>query len=98
MALYIVLGSFTDQGIRNVKDSPKRAEAFKSMAKKSGATVKEIYWTLGQYDIVAIVEAPDEIAMTALGLSTGTLGNVRTQTLRAFTAADMKTILGKMTG
>ena len=98
MALYIVLGSFTDQGIRGVKDTPKRAEAFKSMAKKAGATVKEIFWTLGQYDIVAIVDAPDEITMTALGLSTGTLGNVRTQTLRAFTAADMKTILGKMTG
>ena len=97
MALYILLAGFTDQGIRNVKDTPKRAEAFKSMAKKSGATVKDMFWTLGQYDIVAIVEAPDEITMTALGLSTGALGNVRTQTLRAFTAADMKTILGKMT-
>lgn len=96
MALYIVLASFTDQGIRNVKDTPKRADAFKSMAKKSGATVKDMFWTLGQYDIVAIVEAPDEITMTALGLSTGALGNVRTQTLRAFTATDMKTILGKM--
>jgi len=97
MALYIVLASFTEQGIRNVKDSPKRADAFKNMAKKCGATVKDLFWTLGQYDVVAIVEAPDEISMTALGLSTGALGNVRTQTLRAFTAADMKTILGKMT-
>jgi uncharacterized protein with GYD domain len=96
MATYIVLASFTDQGIRNVKDSPKRTEAFKGMAKKCGATVRESFWTLGEYDMVAIVEAPDDISMTALGLSSGALGNVRTQTLRAFTEADMKTILGKM--
>jgi uncharacterized protein with GYD domain len=96
MALYIVLANFTDQGIRNIKDTPKRAEAFKDMAKKCGATVKDLFWTLGQFDIVAILEAPDDISITALGLSTGTLGNVRTQTLRAFTAADIKSILGKM--
>ena len=66
------------------------------MAKKAGATVKELFWTLGQYDIVAIVEAPDDVSMTALGLSTGKLGNVRTQTLRAFSAADIKTILDKV--
>jgi uncharacterized protein with GYD domain len=84
MATYIMLASFTDQGIRKVKDSPKRADAFKNMAKKCGATVKDVFWTLGEYDVVAIVEAPDDISMTALGLSSGALGNVRTQTLRAF--------------
>jgi uncharacterized protein with GYD domain len=96
MPTYIVLASFTEQGIRNIKDSPKRADAFKEMAKKSGATVKELYWTLGQYDVVTIVEAPDDVAMTALGLSAGKLGNVRTQTLRAFSAADIKSILDKV--
>jgi uncharacterized protein with GYD domain len=96
MATYIMLASFTDQGIRKVKDSPKRADAFKDMAKKCGATVKDVFWTLGEYDIVAIVEAPDDISMTALGLSSGALGNIRTQTLRAFAQEDMKTILGKM--
>jgi uncharacterized protein with GYD domain len=96
MATYIVLASFTDQGIRNVKDSPKRTEAFKGMAKKCGANVKDAFWTLGAYDMVAVVEAPDDTSITALGLSSGALGNVRTQTLRAFTEADMKTILGKM--
>jgi uncharacterized protein with GYD domain len=96
MATYILLLSFTDQGIRKIKDSPKRADAFKDMAKKCGATVKDVFWTLGAYDVVAVVEAPDDTSMTALGLSTGALGNVRTQTLRAFTQADMKTILGKM--
>jgi len=96
MPTYIMLANFTDQGIRNVKDSPKRADVFKNSAKKAGATVKEVFWTLGQYDVVAIVEAPDDVSMTAVGLGTGKLGNVRTQTLRAFSAADMKNILGKM--
>jgi uncharacterized protein with GYD domain len=53
MATYIMLASFTDQGIRKVKDSPKRADAFKNMAKKCGATVKDVFWTLGEYDVVA---------------------------------------------
>jgi uncharacterized protein with GYD domain len=96
MATYIVLASFTDQGIRKVKDSPKRADAFKGMAKKCGATVKDVFWTLGEYDIVIVLEAPDDISITALGLSSGALGNIRTKTLRAFRQADMKTILGKM--
>ena len=96
MATYILLAKFTEQGIRKIKDSPKRADAFKNMAKKCGATVKDVFWTLGEYDIVAVVEAPDDVSITALGLSTGTLGNLRTQTLRAFTQADMGTILDKM--
>ena len=96
MVTYVVLGNFTDQGIRNVKDSPKRAEAFKEMAKTFGVTVKEIVWTQGRYDIVTVLEAPDEAAAMSLGLSLGALGNVRTETLRAFSAADMKNIVGKM--
>jgi len=96
MATYILLMNFTDQGIRKVKDSPKRADAFKDRAKKCGATVKDVFWTLGEYDVVAIVEAPDDVSMTALGLSSGALGNIRTQTLRAFAEADMRTILSKM--
>jgi uncharacterized protein with GYD domain len=64
MAMYVVLANFTDQGVRNVKDSTKRAEAFKELAKSSGATVKDLYWTLGQYDIVATVDAPDDMAIT----------------------------------
>jgi uncharacterized protein with GYD domain len=96
MGTYIVLGNFTEQGIRNIKDTTKRADALKEMAKKVGATVKETYWTLGQYDIVAIFDAPDEAAITALGLSIGVGGNVRTQTLRAFTSAEIGPILKKV--
>jgi uncharacterized protein with GYD domain len=96
MATYIVLGQFTDQGIRNVKDTTKRAEAFKDMAKKSGATTKEVYWTLGQYDIVAVVDAPDDASLSALLLSVGALGNIRTQSLRAFSPDEMGRIIGRL--
>jgi uncharacterized protein with GYD domain len=96
MATYCVLGSFTEQGVRNAKDSPKRAEAFKEMAKTFGVTVKEIVWTQGRYDVVTVLEAPDEAAAMSLSLSLSALGNVRTETLRAFSAADMTKIVGKM--
>ena len=71
MATYILLCHFTDQGVRGVKDSPKRARAFMAAAKKAGATVKEFYWTLGRYDMVSILDAPDVETVTALGLSVG---------------------------
>jgi uncharacterized protein with GYD domain len=96
MPTYISLANFTEQGVRNAKDSPKRAEAFKELAKKHGCTVKDIYWTQGQYDIVTVIEAPDELSANALSLSIAALGNVRTQTLRAFSASDMNTIISKM--
>ncbi|MEW6690979.1 MAG: GYD domain-containing protein, partial [Pseudomonadota bacterium] len=89
-------GSFTDQGIRGIKDSPKRADAFKAMAQKAGCKVKEIYWTLGHYDIITIVEAPDAAAATSLGLAVASLGNVRTETLTAFGPEEFGRILGKM--
>ena len=96
MATFIVLGNFTDQGIRNVKETTKRAEAFKAAAKKVGANVKELYWTMGQYDLVTVVEAPDDETATSLLLSAGTLGNIRSQTLRGFSAEEMGKIIGKM--
>jgi uncharacterized protein with GYD domain len=96
MATYIVLASFTDQGIRNVKDTTKRADAVRSMASKFGVTAKDIFWTLGSYDVVAIFEAPDDASMTALGLALGTAGNVRTQTLRAFSKDEMNGVLAKL--
>ncbi len=97
MPTFVTLANFTDQGLRNIKDSPKRAEAFKSLAKEHGCTVKEILWTHGHYDIVSIVEAPDEAAASSLALSLAKLGNVRGHTLRAFSAAEMQKILDKVT-
>lgn len=96
MATYIMLANFTDQGIRDVKNTTKRANALKELAKSKGAAVKDIYWTLGQYDIVTILEASDDMTITALGLALGKLGNVRTQTLRAFSQAEMDAVLGKV--
>lgn len=96
MATYIVLVNFTDQGVRNLKDTTKRADAIRDMAKKLGVSVKDIYWTLGAYDAVQIHEAPNDEAIAALLASVGALGNIRTQTLRAFSQADMKGILAKL--
>ena len=96
MPTYITLSNFTHQGIQNIKDTTKRADAFKTAAKKAGCTVKDIYWTQGQYDSVIILDAPDDASATALLMSLGKLGNIRTQTLRAFTAAELAPILEKV--
>jgi uncharacterized protein with GYD domain len=96
MPTYVTLVKFTDQGIRNIKESPKRAEAFRGLCDKMGAKVKDLYWTMGRYDIVVIVEAPDEVTMEAILYSVGSLGNVRTETLRAFTAQEASQALAKL--
>ena len=89
MPAYITLANFTEQGARNIKESPERFEAFKSQAEAMGVSVKSVHWTTGAYDIVIVSEGPDD-AVLALALKTATLGNVRTQTLRGFTSAEMR--------
>ena len=96
MATFILLATFTDQGIHNVRDTTKRADAFRELAKTFGASVKDIHWTLGRFDIICTVEAPDDVSATALGLTLGKSGNVRTETLRAFSYDDMGAILAKV--
>jgi uncharacterized protein with GYD domain len=96
MANYIVLSSFTEQGIRSVKDTTKRADAVRDLAKKFGVTAKEFYWTLGTWDVVVVFDAPDDASMTALGLAIGAAGNVRTQTMRAFSREEMNGVLAKL--
>jgi len=96
MPTYIMLAKFTDQGIRNVKDSPKREENFRKNCEKLGVRVKEIYRTMGRYDVAAIVDAPDELTMNALLYTQGSLGFVRTETLRAFTRQETDQALAKM--
>lgn len=95
MATFVSLVSLTDQGIRNVKESPGRFEAFKAMAEKSGLTVKSAYYTVGTYDMVIVTEGQDEAA-TALLLKTASFGNVRTQTMRGFSIDEMKSIVAKL--
>jgi uncharacterized protein with GYD domain len=96
MATYIALTNFTDQGIRSVKDTTKRFEAVQEAGKKMGVTVKDIYWTIGSYDIVGIFEAPDDATITAFALTIGMGGNIRTQTLRGFSKDEMNGVLGKL--
>src|SRR5262249_25198423 len=93
MATFITSVTFTQQGITNFRDTCKRAEAFKSAAKKMGVKVTNIFWTLGAFDMLLILEAADEETVTATLLQLGSLGNVRTQTARAFNAAEMEKIL-----
>lgn len=96
MKTYIALCRFTDQGIRSVKDTTKRADAVKELAKKFGASMSQLYWTSGHYDLVAVIEANDEESANAFGLSIGAAGNIRTEMLRAFSKDEMNAILGKM--
>jgi len=93
MATYVGLVKLTDQGIRNVKDTTKRAKSFREMAEKAGVKVKEILWTLGRYDLVMVVDAPNDETMTRLALALGMLGNAKTETLKAFSAQEMDQIL-----
>jgi uncharacterized protein with GYD domain len=87
---------FTDKGVREIKDTLKRTEAAKAAAKQFGATIKEVLWLQGKYDLAVIIEASDEIAVTALLLNTIKAGNVRGQTMRAFTAGEMAKVLEKV--
>jgi len=96
MSTYVVLAQFTDQGIRTVKNSAKRAGQAAEMAQTFGCEMKQIYWTLGEYDIVTVVEAPDEQSFMAFGLALGSLGNVRTQTLRALSKDEFTAVIGRL--
>ncbi|MEV0976820.1 GYD domain-containing protein [Streptomyces sp. NPDC049915] len=98
MPTYVTLLSWTDQGIRNYKDTAKRAESFASAVQKLGAKLLSIYWTVGPYDLVAIVEAPDDETVTAALLQLGGVGNARSTTLRAFGREEMERIIAKAAG
>lgn len=95
MANYIVLANWTDQGIRNFRDSQRRAADFAEMVRGMGGTVKDFYWTIGPYDIVLLLEAPDDETATAAALKVSGLGNVRTTTLRAFSQPEFATIIDR---
>jgi len=96
MATYISLTNWTDQGIRNVKDAPKRIEAARQMMKDAGGELKALYMTMGAYDVVVIAEAPSDDVVARFLLTVGGLGNVRTQTLRAFTEAETTSIISSL--
>ncbi len=96
MATYVTLIKFTEKGETHIKDTGKRAAAFKADAKKLGIEVKEPYWCMGRYDGVLIFEAPDDETAAAAMLALGSRDNVHTETMRAFTAAEMGKVLAKL--
>jgi uncharacterized protein with GYD domain len=96
MTTYVSLLKFTDQGVRNAKDTVQRAGAFRNDLERRGSKLLSIYWTQGQYDLVTVIEAPDDQTAMAALLAVAGLGNVRTETLRAFTETEMTTLLQKL--
>ncbi len=96
MITYIGLMNFTDKGMQAVKDTTKRAAAAKEMAKKAGVNMRDIFWTMGKYDAVCILEAENEQSIAAFSLTSATLGNVRSQSMRAYSAAEMDQVLAKL--
>ena len=96
MVTYIGLLSFTDKGIQGIKDTPKRAAAAKEAAKNSGVNIREILWTMGDCDMVCVLEAEDETSLAAFNLATAMQGNVRSRSMRAYAAAEMDKILAKL--
>lgn len=95
MKTFISLVQWTPQGVKNVQHTTKRAEAFEAAVQKAGGRVRDVFWTMGRYDGVLIFDAPDEEVATALMLGVAGLGNVRSETLRAFGTAEMARILKK---
>jgi uncharacterized protein with GYD domain len=97
MPRYIVLLNWTAQGIKNVKDTVKRAESFEDAIEKAGGKSLGLYYTTGRYDMVAMVDAPNDEAIASVLYSTGSLGNVRTETLKAFSMDEAAKIIEKLT-
>ena len=96
MPHYILLVNWTDQGIRNVKETIERVESGTQLAQKHGMSLEQVYWTIGPYDIVALGEAPDDESATAFAVELGSAGNVRTTTMRAYDREEMSGILGRL--
>ena len=96
MAQYIMLSNWTEQGIKNVKESPKRLDAAKALAKKFNGEILDFYMTTGAHDMVVMLEAPDDEAAAKFALSLGSAGNVRTTTLKAFSEQGYRSIIGSL--
>jgi uncharacterized protein with GYD domain len=96
MPTYISLISWTDQGIRNVKDAPRRLDDFKKAVEAAGGKVNGFYSTMGKYDAVSIFDLPSDEAAATIALSTGSRGNVRTETMKAFPEDQFRNIIAKV--
>jgi uncharacterized protein with GYD domain len=96
MPTYISLLTYTQQGIAGIKKGPERLDAARQAYKRAGGELKAFYLTIGRYDAVAIAELPDDTALAKMALALGALGNVRTETLRAFNEAEFRKIVGEL--
>src|SRR5215472_9409416 len=92
---YVSLVNWTDQGIRNFRDTTRRAEEFSKLVENSGGTVRDMLWTVGEYDMVCVTDFPDDESGAAALLQVGSAGNIRSCTLRAFGAEQMTRIIGR---
>jgi uncharacterized protein with GYD domain len=97
MPSYMMLVKFTDQGIRNIKESPNRLDAFKKTLRGSGAELRDYFMVMGQYDAMVILTAPNDEVVTKLALAACALGNVRTETHRVYTEDEMRKLIGGLT-
>jgi uncharacterized protein with GYD domain len=95
MTTYVTLINWTDQGIRDFRDTTHRAEEFAKLVEASGGQVRELLWTVGEYDIVSVIDFPDEEAGVAALLQVSAAGNVRTRTMRAFSSGEMSGIIAR---
>ncbi|MCD6249916.1 MAG: GYD domain-containing protein [candidate division Zixibacteria bacterium] len=93
MQKYITLVSFTEEGVKNLKNTCRRAKAFSEKVKKKGINIQQTFWTFGRYDIIHMFEAPNDEVAAAMSFTLGSLGNVRTETLRAFAIEEMTDIV-----
>ncbi len=96
MTTYIMLLNWTDAGIRNVKDSPQRLESARKALADMGGEIKSVYLTMGDFDMVAVCEAPDDAVAARFAFQLGRLGNVRTKTLKAFPEAAYREIIASL--
>jgi uncharacterized protein with GYD domain len=95
MPIYVGLTSWTDQGVKNYRDTVARADSFRDMVRQAGGQVRELLWTLGEYDLVSVMEVPDDETHVALALQLSALGNIRTKTMRAMSADEMTSVIGR---
>jgi uncharacterized protein with GYD domain len=96
MITYIGLMNFTEKGIQGIKGTTQRAAAAKEVAGRFGVTMREIYWTMGEYDLVCVLDAADEQSLASFNLAIASQGNVRSQSLRAFNATEMDKVLARL--
>jgi uncharacterized protein with GYD domain len=93
MPTYVALVNWTEQGVKNFRDTIRRAEDYRGLVEKHGGQVRQLLWTLGPYDLVVVTDFPDDETATAVALQTGALGNIRTTTMKAFDAEQMSAII-----